>query len=212
MNDRSLEKSVFQHPSGLIHAAGFACLLCFQTQSHAHSLYAELQKVEVSTQIDNSVELSTDNTAALTLGAELFPNLAIELTLLGDNEYGSAGTDWSGSWDNTLITSGPLFGIRGIFPLNDYVSLFARTGIQRMDVTLDIKETSNNWNSYYHSKVEDSTERLYFGGGVRLYIADTAYLTAEYIQFSETEDVFSESMANFTLAADYVGLGVGFDF
>jgi len=212
MKTRSLKKNVFQHPSGLIHAIGFSCLLCFETQAQAHILYAELEKVDVSTQINRSAEFSTDTTAALTLGAELFPNLAIELTLLGDNEYSSAGTDLSGAWETTLITSGPLLGIRGIFPLNNYVSLFARTGIQSMDVTLDIKETSTNWNSYYHSKVEDHTERLYLGGGVQLYIADTAYLMAEYLQFSETDDLFLESTAHFTLAADYVGLGIGLDF
>jgi len=79
-------------------------------------------------------------------------------------------------------------------------------------VTLDIKETSTNWNSYYHSNVEDHTERLYFGGGVQLYIADTAYLMAEYLQFSDTNDLFLESTAHFTLAADYVGLGIGLNF
>jgi len=53
---------------------------------------------------------------------------------------------------------------------------------------------------------------LYLGGGVQLYIADTAYLMAEYLQFSDTDDLFLESTAHFTLAADYVGLGIGLDF
>lgn len=177
----------------------------------AHVFYAELLRTEVSAEIDN-VEDFSDVDMALTLGAQLLPNLGLELTWLGDNEYPDAGSDVYGDWKTRMVTSGSLLGIRGIFPVNDAVTFIARTGIQYLDVSFDVKESSNNWNSFTHYRLEDSTERLYFGGGAQVFIGERTYLTAEYLHFNETDALFSESLADFNLSGNYVGVGLGVVF
>lgn len=182
------------------------------TPAEAHVFYAEIERTETSAKLNDSFDLSNDVDAALTLGAELVPNLGLEFTLLGDNEYPDGGTDQYGDWKTRMVTSGSLLGIRGIFPLNDAVTFIARTGVQYLDVSIDVKETTNNWNSFTHYRLEDSTERWYFGGGAQVFIGERSYLTAEYLHFNETDPLFSDSFADVSLSGNYVGVGVGVVF
>lgn len=193
----------------LVGALGLVCLT--QTPALAHVFYAELLRTEVSAEIENYQDFS-DVDMALTLGAEVLPNLGLELSWLGDNEYPDAGSDLNGAWKTRMVTSGSLLGIRGIFPVNDVVTFIARTGIQYLDVSIDIKESSNNWNSFTHYRLEDSTERLYFGGGAQIFIGERSYLTAEYLHFDASDELFSESLADFKLSGNYMGVGLGVVF
>lgn len=183
-----------------------------EAPAQAHTFYAELERTDTSAKLNSSFDLSNDVNAALTLGVELVPNLGLELTLMGDNVYPDGGTDQYGAWKTRMVTSGSMLGIRGIFPINDAVTLIARTGIQYLDVSIDYKESSDNWNSFTHYQLDDSTERWYLGGGAQVFIGQRTYLTAEYIHYNETDPLFTDFYPDFSLSSNYVGIGLGVVF
>jgi len=125
--------------------------------------------------------------------------IAVEL---GHHQYGEADEKYVDKYgDNIhskLKSSATSVGIKGILPLSDDFSLFARAGIAKWDMKITVSDSSSpdELNSF-----KDDNNDLYYGIGAEYNINETVSLGLEYsmldmgfdLHRSETSQDFSYS-------------------
>ena len=188
--------------------------------------YAELSagsanhKAEVNSVTYNAIYLGTTYTETETekesllnengtlfgirFGYQFNDYIAVEL---GHQQYGEVDEkyvdEYGDNIHNKLKSSATSGGIKGILPLSDDFSLFARAGISKWDMKLTVSDSSSPDEPY---SFKDDNNDLYYGLGAEYNFSETVSLGLEYTMLDMDWNLYrSESSQDFSYSSDVEG-------
>ena len=130
--------------------------------------------------------------------------IAVEL---GHHQYGEADEKYVDKYGdnihNKLKSSATSVGIKGILPLSDDFSLFARAGIAKWDMKLTVSDSSAPDETYV---LKDDNNDLYYGLGAEYNFSETVSLGLEYTMLDMDWNLYrSESSQDFNYSKHVKG-------
>lgn len=166
------------------------------TFSYEYNFFGDTDSGTESESYTSSAESSTSFGARL--GYKFNDYIAAEA---GYHQYGEATDNYTDEWGDSISdkvkTSSTSIGLKGILPLSDQFSLFARAGYAKWD--LDIKSTDSSLPGDVFSMKEDGNN-AYFGFGLDFNISESVSLGLEYSMLNmefAIDDSYTESDENF---------------
>ncbi len=167
-----------------------------------------LGSADQKTNFEGSKSITGDDFSIGIRGTVTF-NENFELELAYQN-YGEAEDSFNGGYGNTISDKSTVkafsFGVKGLIPLKNKLSLFGRAGLASWD--FEVKET-DSLSPVFDFNGEDDGVDLYFGAGIEYSIQKTWSLGLEYTYMELGLNVSG-------VKADHevtnLGLSLGYDF
>lgn len=157
-----------------------------------------------------------DSDTSFTLGGEYRFNSNFSVDVRYDN-FGAMNyryADDFSSVDIDYAMTSFSSSVKGILPLSEQFSLFAKVGISRWDIDVDLSATQDNINYSYSESFSDSGTDFHYGFGGQFAINNNLVIGLEYTMFSA--GVSNDSDPEDTSSADYdisnLSLSLGYNF